>query len=342
MTAGNSMCLSCSYDGTIAVWDCGDGEGAGSAGVGGGTASGAGSGAGGATDKFGRPLVVASGTGHASRLGRVGGSSSSISSSISSRGKDKGSSKPRIPSAPVAVLTGHKSPVLELSYGHRMVCSGGRDGAVVSWDLAAGEQVQRVRGHEAPVTALAVCSFGGGGLCLSGAADGTLKLWDPRQKALCASGVPHPGAPVTALAGECLDGPTSPNPISPNPIGPNPISECLDGPHGGGGSGGERGGGESKSGEPGEKKDDACAAAPEEVIVTAGADGAVILFDRRKGLRTPLCRLEHARNGVHSAYLLGGTLLVGDGQGTLLCYDLLRSDPNPNPNPNPNPLLRPV
>ena len=196
--------------------------------------------------------------------------------------------------APAAVFTGHKSPVVELVCADGILASGGRDGAVVSWDLVSGEQLQRVRGHEAPITQLHMYSSFDSvsrSLLLSGAADGTIKLWDPRSKELVSSGVPHPGVPVTGLLGLA----------------------------------GETDSGSSSYG----------------AVVTAGADGALLFFDQRKGFKTQASafhRFDHARNGIYSlAHVKGVTpsvgisntmnaaapvLFVGDGVGTLLCYDL--------------------
>lgn len=196
--------------------------------------------------------------------------------------------------APVAVFTGHKSPVVEMVCADGILASGGRDGAVVSWDLASGEQLQRVRGHEAPITQLHMYSHFASenrSLLLSGAADGTIKLWDPRSKELVSSGVPHPGVPVTGLLGLA----------------------------------GKEDSGSSSYGS----------------VVTAGADGALLFFDQRKGFKTQASafhRFDHARNGIYSlAHVKGVTpsvgisdtinvaapvLFVGDGVGTLLCYDL--------------------
>ena len=239
------MCISASYDGSVAVWDLSGGAG------GGGVRGGGGGGGGGAR-------------------------------SVSSP-------------SPVAVLTGHKSPVLELTHSMGLVASGGRDGAVLSWDLQSGDQLQRVRGHEAPVTALQIFSpqeTASKGMLLSGAADGTLRLWDPRSKELVSSGVPHPGVPITGLMGLTLSATST------------------------------------DSGN--------------DFILTAGADGALLFFDRRKGFKTPSAAVhsfEHARNGIYSIALAEGTrgagagfsespasttpvLFVGDGVGTILCYDL--------------------
>jgi len=170
---------------------------------------------------------------------------------------------------PRAVLSGHKSPVIELACRDGLVASGGRDGAVLTWDLTSGEQLQRVRGHEAPVTALHIFSPSASAsslLLLSGAADGTVKLWDPRSKQLVSSGVSHPGVPITGL--------------------------------------------ESASGE---------------LLFTSGASGGLLVFDWRKGFKSPdsaLHNFEQARNGVYCLARATSSLFVGDGVGTVLCYDL--------------------
>ena len=56
--------------------------------------------------------------------------------------------------------------------------SGDRSGAAVLWDLAAGAKVRPLSGHGGHVTA--VMFFGA--LCLTGAQDGKVRVWDARAR----------------------------------------------------------------------------------------------------------------------------------------------------------------
>ena len=66
---------------------------------------------------------------------------------------------------------------------------GTRGGVVALWDVATGAKRCALRGHEGEVTALTTClapgatrgTGGGGVLFVSGGADGTARVWDPRQ-----------------------------------------------------------------------------------------------------------------------------------------------------------------
>jgi WD40 repeat protein len=106
--------------------------------------------------------------------------------------------------APISVLRGHKSPVLELVTQGSLVASGGKDGAIVCWDAPTGDCLMRMRAHDASVTKLLLRP--NDGLLISGSADGFIKTWDPRTKDLLASSCSHKdkasgsGAPVAGLA----------------------------------------------------------------------------------------------------------------------------------------------
>ncbi len=105
---------------------------------------------------------------------------------------------------PSAVFTGHKSPVLELASLPSLLASGGKDGAVLCWDLDSGQCLMRMRAHDATVTALKLCTHDAS--LMSGSADGFIKVWDPRRKALLCMRAVHrdratgQGTPVAGLA----------------------------------------------------------------------------------------------------------------------------------------------
>ena len=106
---------------------------------------------------------------------------------------------------PRSILTGHKSPVLELACQHSLVASGGKDGALLCWDVESEQCLMRARAHDAAVTAL-LFPPQESVVMVSGSADGFIKTWDPRTKALLSSAALHrdrasgSGAPVAGLA----------------------------------------------------------------------------------------------------------------------------------------------
>ena len=76
------------------------------------------------------------------------------------------------------VLTGHAGPVRSVAVtadGARAV-SGGEDGTVRVWDLAAGQQQATLTGHEGAVMSVAVTADGA--RAVSGGEDGTVRVWD--------------------------------------------------------------------------------------------------------------------------------------------------------------------
>ena len=54
--------------------------------------------------------------------------------------------------------------------------SGGEDGALIFWDLASGQKLRVLRGHEGPVYAVAL--FDDDRQAISASADKTLRIWD--------------------------------------------------------------------------------------------------------------------------------------------------------------------
>jgi len=105
---------------------------------------------------------------------------------------------------PCSVFTGHKSAVLELAVRRSLLASGGKDGALLCWEVASGQCLMRMRAHDAAVTALLFPPQEG--LLVSGSADGFVKTWDPRTKAQLSAMALHSdkasgsGAPVAGLA----------------------------------------------------------------------------------------------------------------------------------------------
>ena len=57
-----------------------------------------------------------------------------------------------------------------------LAVTGGWDHAVLLWDLASGDQLQRYEGHESTIHAVAFCPESK--CLLSGSADGTARLWN--------------------------------------------------------------------------------------------------------------------------------------------------------------------
>ncbi|KAJ1678847.1 hypothetical protein EV182_003237 [Spiromyces aspiralis] len=84
------------------------------------------------------------------------------------------------------ILRGHTGPVLDVCWspGGVQLYSASSDGMVGIWDAESGECVKKLKGHDRIVNS---CSakprFAGHGVVVaSGGDDGTIKLWDERQK----------------------------------------------------------------------------------------------------------------------------------------------------------------
>ncbi|GAM87392.1 hypothetical protein ANO11243_054160 [Dothideomycetidae sp. 11243] len=96
-------------------------------------------------------------------------------------------------------LSGHKGAVLDLAWSRdsRVVFSASADMHVASWDAETGQRIRRHTGHEEVINCLET-SKRGEELLFSGSDDGSIGIWDPRQKAA----IHHlqTAFPVTALA----------------------------------------------------------------------------------------------------------------------------------------------
>nr|POE79817.1 u5 small nuclear ribonucleoprotein 40 kda protein [Quercus suber] len=82
------------------------------------------------------------------------------------------------------MLTGHKSAVLDLHWSRdsQVIYSTGADMTIASWNVETGERIRRHQGHEEVVNCIDV-SKRGEEFIISGSDDGSISIWDPRQKA---------------------------------------------------------------------------------------------------------------------------------------------------------------
>ncbi|KAI9848291.1 MAG: hypothetical protein M1837_000555 [Sclerophora amabilis] len=80
-------------------------------------------------------------------------------------------------------LTGHKGAILDLHWSRdsRVVFSASADTFLSSWDLETGLRIRRHVGHEEVINCLDV-SRRGEEMLVSGGDDGSIGIWDPRQK----------------------------------------------------------------------------------------------------------------------------------------------------------------
>ncbi|KZF24267.1 Ca2+/calmodulin-dependent protein kinase [Xylona heveae TC161] len=81
------------------------------------------------------------------------------------------------------ILNGHKGAVLDLQWSRdsRVVYSASADAMLASWDLDTGLRIRRHVGHEEVINCMDV-SKRGEELLISGSDDGSIGIWDPRQK----------------------------------------------------------------------------------------------------------------------------------------------------------------
>jgi hypothetical protein len=269
---------------------------------------------------------------------------------------------------PAGYLAAHTEPVLECAYRGDTFVSGDKSGSMIIWDLRRCQPLHKFRAHPGAITAVDCmedrCTV------ITTGTDGFVKVWDPRTpgSGLVAkigahagvSGGPGPGGgsgsgsgsgrPVggPGSAGRGVSGRTTGVPVrrlgrsaaAGSGMGARIVSmdgrgttiERVSGSgsagpssRGGGGSGGPAAGAiscmavtESKG-----SCSDAC------YIVTGGgsaADSSIALLDMRRGA-APVSRWNHHRNGVYSLCVVGEQcVLSGDGEGTLLCHQLLASE----------------
>jgi WD40 repeat protein len=84
------------------------------------------------------------------------------------------------------VLRGHKGPVLCAAWDEGVILSGDRSGAAVLWDLERGALARRFAGHGGHVTSCCLYAAADaptrGVVCLTGAQDGRVRVWDPRSR----------------------------------------------------------------------------------------------------------------------------------------------------------------
>ena len=169
---------------------------------------------------------------------------------------------------PVAILKGHKSPIITLKSGANIVASGGKDGALVCWDSASADCLIRTRAHEASVTALCLPNLSQN--VISGGSDGLIKIWDARTKSLLSNNRRH----SDAASG-----------------GPAPVADIQ--------------------------------VVGEHLLVSGGADGAVVIADQRRN--GAIASFQHCQHGVYKVQPAsdGKCVFVGDGAGMMFCYDVI-------------------
>ncbi|MGW5406394.1 AAA family ATPase [Streptomyces spiralis] len=109
------------------------------------------------------------------------------------------------------VFTGHTLGVEAVAcavlHGRPVAVSGGRDGTVRIWDLAAGRPVGKpLTGHRAGVTAVACTELDGRPVAVSGGGDSTVRIWDLAAGRPVGKPLTGHRAGVTAVACTELDG----------------------------------------------------------------------------------------------------------------------------------------
>lgn len=97
------------------------------------------------------------------------------------------------------IMTGHRGAVLDLQWARdsKIIYSASADMTVASWDLESGLRIRKHVGHEEVINCLELARRGSE-LLLSGSDDGTIGIWDPRQKAVV--DYIETDFPVTAVA----------------------------------------------------------------------------------------------------------------------------------------------
>lgn len=96
-------------------------------------------------------------------------------------------------------MTGHRGAVLDLQWSRdsNNLFSASTDMTIASWDLETGLRVRKHTGHEDVVNCIDL-SKRGQELLISGSDDGTIGIWDPRQKS--AVDYLDTDYPITAVA----------------------------------------------------------------------------------------------------------------------------------------------
>lgn len=78
------------------------------------------------------------------------------------------------------VLTGHKSAVTSLAWLlEASIFTTSADSTIAFWDAETGQRIRKGVGHEGVVNE---CSSGNNGVCISVGDDGTIRVWDEREK----------------------------------------------------------------------------------------------------------------------------------------------------------------
>ncbi|KAI5289869.1 hypothetical protein KEM54_003019 [Ascosphaera aggregata] len=98
-------------------------------------------------------------------------------------------------------ITGHKGAILDLQWSRdsQFIFTASADSTLASFDVDSGTRIRRHLGHEEIVNCLDV-SKRGTEVLVSGSDDGTIGIWDPRQKQAAGYLEMEDGMPVTAVA----------------------------------------------------------------------------------------------------------------------------------------------
>ncbi|KAF1808210.1 WD repeat-containing protein [Eremomyces bilateralis CBS 781.70] len=96
-------------------------------------------------------------------------------------------------------LTGHKGAILDLHWSRdtRTLFSASADMSLASWDVETGQRIRRHVGHEDVINCMDL-SKRGEEIAVTGSDDGSVAIWDPRQKEAVA--YLETDYPITAVA----------------------------------------------------------------------------------------------------------------------------------------------
>ncbi|OAL70935.1 hypothetical protein A7D00_4597 [Trichophyton violaceum] len=99
------------------------------------------------------------------------------------------------------ILSGHKGAILDLQWSRdsHTLFSASADMTLASWDLESGTRIRRYMDHTEIVNCLDI-SRRGRELLISGSDDGSIGIWDPRQKTAIDYLESSTAMPVTAVA----------------------------------------------------------------------------------------------------------------------------------------------